>query len=101
MNSKSELLNKIFKRKSEIVSREIAGETILVPITGNLANMQRIFSLNPVANFIWHQLDGEKTLREISEDIISAFDVEKEQADKDINEFISALLKDDLIMGVN
>lgn len=97
MTSKSEIWGKIFKKKKEIVSRAIAGETILVPISGKLADMQRIFSLNPVAEYIWSQLNGERTLQEIRNGVLSAFDVHKKQADADIEEFIDALLKENLI----
>jgi len=101
MNLKNEIWGKIFKKKNEIVSREIAGETILVPISGKLADMQRIFSLNPVAEYIWNRLNGERNLQEISDSILSVFDMEKEQVDADVQEFIAELLKEDLITGVN
>ena len=97
MNSRNEIWGKIFKKKKEIVSREIAGETILVPISGKLADMQRIFSLNPVAEYIWNQLNGKRNLQEISGNILSVFDVNKEQVYADVQEFIAELLKEDLI----
>lgn len=97
MNSRTEIWGKIFKKKKEIVSREIAGETILVPISGKLADMQRIFSLNPVAEYIWNQLNGKRNLQEISGNIPSVFDVNKEQVYADVHEFIAELLKEDLI----
>ncbi len=97
MNSRNEIWGKIFKKKNEIVSREIAGETILVPISGKLADMQRIFSLNPVAEYIWNQLNGKRNLQEISDSIPSVFDVNKEQVYADVHEFIAELLKEDLI----
>ncbi len=59
--------------------------------------MQRIFSLNPVAEYIWNQLNGERNLQEISSSIPSVFDVNKDQADADVQEFIAELLKEDLI----
>jgi len=101
MNSTSEIMQKVFRKKEEIVSRKIAGETILVPISGKLADMQRIFSLSPVAEYIWNQLNGERNLQEISSSILSVFDVEKEQADADVQEFIGELLEKELITGVN
>ena len=93
----SELLSKVFKKQNNIVSRNIAGETILVPISGKLADMQRIFSLNSAAEFIWNGLDGIKNLEAIRADLISSFDVNEEDAGHDIEEFIAALLREDLI----
>ena len=90
----------VFKPREGIVSRTIAGETILVPVMGKLADMQRIFTLNSVGEFIWSRLDGNRSLREISCNIVSSFEVEKEQVDSEMEEFISELLKEDLIESV-
>ena len=90
-------LNSRFRKKEDIVTRQIAGETLLVPIYGDLANMERIFALDPVAEFIWEKLDGEKSLKDIRDEVLNAFDVKEEQAETDIFEFIEELLKADLI----
>ena len=97
MRQDTELPGNKFKKAGEIVSRSIAGETILVPVSGKLADMQRIFALNPVAEFIWKRLDGEKDLSAIRDEILEYFEVGKEQAESDIREFISELLKEKLI----
>ena len=91
-------LNTTYRKKENIVTRHIAGETLLVPIYGELANMEKIFTLDPVAEFIWEQLDGEKSLKVIRDGVIDAFDVKKDQAEIDISEFIDALVKADLII---
>lgn len=99
MNSANEFFKQVFKLKGEIVSRKIAGEAFLVPIRGRLADMQCIFSLNPVAEYIWKQLDGKNSLEEIRNLVIDVFDVEEEEAASDIREFIEDLLKSNLITG--
>lgn len=101
MNEEIVIWGKVYKRKDEIISRTIAGEAILVPIRGSLADMQKIFSLNPVGEVIWQELSGEKNLQQISESIQSLFDVPKDQADADVQEFIAELLKEGLISGAN
>ena len=91
----------VYKKKDDIVYRKVAGETILVPISGRLADMQRIFALNPVGDLIWHELDGSRTLQKISEDIQSRFDVSSEEADADLEAFVAELLKEGLIEEVS
>ena len=74
-------LNSKFRKKKNIVTRRIAGETLLVPIYGDLANMEKIFTLDPVAASIWEQLDEEKSLKDIRDGVLDAFDVKKEEAE--------------------
>lgn len=88
---------KTFKKKGNIVSRKIAGEYFLVPVRGRLADMQKIFTLNPVAEYIWNELDKNSKLEDICNGIASVFDVKKEQAESDVLEFIAELLKEDLV----
>jgi hypothetical protein len=92
----SHICGKIFKKNDNIVSRKIADELFLVPIKGTLADMQRIFTLNPVAEYIWKELDG-KNLNDICTGVTSTFSVKREQAESDICEFVSELLDADLI----
>jgi len=97
LTGEGEFLRKVFKKKEDFISRTIAGEMILVPLRGTLTDMQKIFSLNPVAGFIWEKLDGRKTLGELRDDILATFDVEVGDANSDIQEFIAQLLKEGLI----
>jgi hypothetical protein len=99
MKSVNEFFNQEFKVNGEVVSRKIAGEAFLIPIRGKLADMQCIFSLNPVAEYIWSQLDGQNSLEKIRDHVMEVFDVEKQEADSDIREFIEDLLKSGLIIG--
>ena len=92
-----EIWQVIFRKREEIVCRDIAGETILVPIRGKLADMQQIFALNPVAEYIWRQMDGKRSVEDIRNCVMARFDVEQEQADSDIQEFIAELREAGLI----
>ena len=94
-------MKEVYKKKSDIVYRKVAGETILVPVSGRLADMQRIFALNPVGEFIWDKLDGSRSLQQISDDIQRFFDVTGEEANADLEGFIAELLKEGLIEGVS
>ena len=62
MRENEGIRQKVFIKNEEVISRKIAGETILVPVRGRLADMRRIFTLNPVAEYIWHRIDGKNTI---------------------------------------
>lgn len=87
----------IHKKKDHVVCRRIAGETLLIPIRGKLADLQRVFVLEGVGEFIWNNLDGAKTSAEIRNAVAEHFDVNVEDAEKDLEEFIAELTKKDLI----
>jgi hypothetical protein len=53
-----------------------------------------------VGAYIWAGLNGERSLGEICEDLQSDFDVEREQAERDVSDFISELIEAELIFGM-
>jgi len=89
----------MLKKSDQVVYRKIADEMLLVPIRGKLADMQRIFALTPVAEFIWGQLDGQQPLTAIRDAILAEFDVQPPQADADLLEFIGELQQAGLIVA--
>ena len=89
--------SKVYSKADNIVCRRIMDETILVPIRGNLADMQRIYALNPIGAFIWDRLDGEKKLIDSRNDVLAHFDVNQEEAEPDIVEFITQVREAGLI----
>jgi len=97
MQKNEGILQKVFVKNEEVVSRKIAGEIILVPVRGKLADMRRIFTLNLVAEYIWDRIDGTNSIQIIGNNIVSAFDITRESAERDVEEFVAALLKEHLI----
>jgi hypothetical protein len=93
--------DRVARKDDQLVSRHIAGETIIVPIRGKLADLQRIYALDPVAEYIWEQLDGETSLQEVLERILETFDVEREQAKADLAAFVGELLEEGLVEGAS
>jgi hypothetical protein len=79
-------------RKSEsVVSREIAGEVILVPIRRNVGDLESIYTFNETASRIWALIDGQHTAREIRDQIVAEFEVEADEAGQDLSELLSQL----------
>jgi len=77
--------------RGEFVTRTIAGETIIVPIRTQVADMDSIYNLNAVGMKIWGHLDGRTTVSQIARSIAEEFDVNEEQARMDTLEFIASL----------
>jgi hypothetical protein len=85
-----------FGRNERVVGRAIAGESFLIPVCGTPVDMNDIFVLNPLADFIWQRLDGERTLERIVAEIVETFDVTAEQAGADAADFVGQLVRNGL-----
>jgi hypothetical protein len=84
-------LKKCYAKESSIVSRKIADEFILVPISQKADDVDSIYTVNEVGGRIWELIDGEKTLGAIRDIIIDEFGVSSEEAEKDLIEFLQQL----------
>ena len=85
-----DILDKVFQKKSNLVARRIGEEYILVPVINNIAEMNKVYTLNEVGAFIWDQIDGVKTVREIIVSLTSSFEVEPDKALEDLTDFIKS-----------
>ena len=54
----------------------------------------------PVSTLIWTLIDGQRTLAEILEEILSTFDVERQRASDDLLQFVQ-LLQDRGLIAVS
>ena len=84
-------LTDTYQQDPSIVSREIAGEVILVPIRNNVGDLESIYTLNETAARIWALLDGDHTLADVRDAIVTEFEVEADEAEADLMEFIERL----------
>jgi len=84
-------LEKIYRRNENFVFRHIEGETILVPIRGNVGDLDCIYSLNPVAAMVWERLDGSADLKAIQDIIAEQYDVSADEVRTDLLSFINEM----------
>jgi hypothetical protein len=90
--------NAVFKIKSDnFVSRNVEGETILVPLVSNVADMTGVLTLNEVASSVFDAIDGKNTINDILLQLIEAYDVEMEVLEQDVEQFIKAAQSKQLI----
>jgi hypothetical protein len=78
-------------KKGEFVARSIAGETIVVPVRGQVGDLDSIYNLNEVGGFIWERIDGRTGVSQIAEAVAGEFEVTPEEAGRDTLDFIGAL----------
>ena len=83
--------NKIYVKDSNIVSRKIADEFILVPIKNNTGDLENIYTLNGVGAHIWELIDGKNSVDNIEQSIIEEFEVPVKEAEDDLKKFLCEL----------
>jgi sensor domain CHASE-containing protein len=92
--------NVIYRRAASVVCRRIAGEYLLVPVTGELAGLQVIFTLNPAGHCIWESLAEERTAEDLQRRLAERFDVGAAQARRDVDGFLGSLTEEGLVTTV-
>lgn len=86
-----DISTKCFVKDSDLVTRCIAGETIIVPVRGNVGDLDSIYTLNEVATMIWQTIDGWSSVSQIIDAVCQEYDVERAEAEKDVMELIHSL----------
>lgn len=81
------------KINGEFILREIAGDTILVPVGQTALKFNGIITLEPVGATIWKGLEAGMDFEGILAKILDTFEVEREQAETDLKEFLAQLEK--------
>lgn len=85
------------KLKGEFVLREVAGETIVIPVGNTALNFNGMICINSVSAEIWKGLQKERTKEEILESILQEFDVTREEATADLDVFLHQLRENNLL----
>src|SRR5947209_2245535 len=84
-------------KSDEVITRNIAGETLIVPVRGRVGDLDSIYTLNDVASTVWQLIDGQRTIGEIVRIICDEYDVSQDAATKDVMELTASLEEAGLI----
>ena len=83
--------------KKELIKRQVAGDTILVPVGQAVYDSNGLFVLNEVGAFLWDLLPDVQTPGELCGSVLAEYDVDEETAMKDVQEFLAMLQNLDII----
>lgn len=79
------------KASNEFILREIAGEYILVPVGTAAVQFNGLITLNETARTIFLALAQERTVEELTDAVIAEYEVDRETARADVEEFLQQL----------
>jgi hypothetical protein len=89
--------NPVFVRSQSVVSRYVAGETLIVPVRGKVGDLASIYSFNQTGSLIWQALESPKPLAELISLVEHEYAIEHEQAKRDVEQFLQDVLSADLV----
>jgi hypothetical protein len=90
-----------FIRNREVVSRQIEGELVIVPIRRGVGDLNSLYTLNPVGSALWEFMNEGHTIPEMVNRVCDEFEVTTTQAKADIQVFLDSLLEEKLIQPVS
>ena len=79
------------KIKKELLKRNIAGETILVPVGKTVYDSHGLFALNELGGFLWDLLPGAEGEEDLVTAVLGEYEVDESTARQDIAEFLDKL----------
>jgi hypothetical protein len=101
-NDLTEFSNNLTKtywiRNPDVIGRNIAEEYVLVPIKQSMVDFQAMYSLNEVGAFLWDELKTKKSQAELLVALNARYEVTTEQAQQDISDFLTELVKNNLVL---
>jgi hypothetical protein len=86
-----DILDTCFTKESDLVSRDVAGEKIIVPIKGHVGDLEGVFTLNELGAMIWQLINGQTTARELVAAVRNEYDVGAVEAERDVVDFLRSL----------
>lgn len=77
--------------KKELLKREIAGDSFLIPLGKTVYDSNGLFILSELAAFIWDLLPEAKDEEEILQAILAEYEVDEATARADLEKFLQKL----------
>ena len=86
-----------FRRIGNYATRQIAEETVVVPIRARAADLDSVYTLNEVGGAIWAELETARTADEIARRVAEEFEVPESVARADVERYLATLLEAGMI----
>lgn len=81
------------KLKHEFVVREIAGETLLVPVGTATLSLNGMLVLNECGKYLWDRIPDAGSEEDLINALLAEYEVNRQTAAQDVAEFLESLRK--------
>jgi hypothetical protein len=91
--SETSLLETCYQKTEQFVSRQIAGEAVLVPLRPQKGGGDAIYSLNETAASAWALLDGGRSVQMVVAQLMVEYDVSEADAAREVLGLVEELVQ--------
>ena len=92
-------LDTIWAPSEDVVSREIEGELIIVPLASGIGDMEdELYTLNETGKAIWGKLDGARSLRQIASELADEYDAPAADLERDVTGLVGELARRKMVI---
>ena len=85
------------KLKKDFILREIMGDVVIVKINQSTSQFNGLITVNELGIFIWENLEKVLDENDLLQLILDEYEVERDVAKKDLDEFLQVLKDMDII----
>ncbi len=85
------------KIKNGFILREVAGTFVIISAGDDNLDFKGVITVNEVGALIWRGVEEGKSKEEIVDKILSEYDVQRDIASVDCNEFLQQLIDKNII----
>lgn len=85
------------KIKDGLILKEIAGNYIIVPVSGELVDLNAMINVNETGAFLFKALEKETTEEALLDALTKEYDVDSATAKADTKDFLEILRKNSML----
>lgn len=85
------------KLKDGFILKNVADNYIVVPVEGELVDLNAMITLTETGAFLWGILENGASKEELVEKILEEYDVDRTTAENDVAEFTNRLSENNML----
>ena len=91
----------MYKQSNSVITRQIAGDTLLIPITQVGVDLQKVYLLNETAAAIWELLQIPHSGDDLVKALQETYEAPEEVLSQDVEATVRALLDQGFLTEIN
>lgn len=92
--------NRVWQRSSNFITREIAGEVLLIPVGAQTKVLNGMVTFTETGAFVWKHVDGKRDVNELSRLLAAECGEAIETVQPDVEDFLQRAYEQGLLVRI-